>query len=102
MLTILYFEKLLLSLQRNPHNSHLLIETPTMIKLSFPNTAADATLGSSRFWGMPDLPVNTLYPETLFTDGEEQFADPMTFICQLRCEEFAPYDTDKQHSYHDD
>ena len=64
------------------------------IKLNFPNIGADQSLGSSHFWGMPDLPANMLYPETIFTDREEQFADPMTFICQLRCEELAEYDID--------
>ncbi len=64
------------------------------IKLTFPNTSAGRILGDSHFWGMADLPKNTLYPETIFTDGEEQFADPMMLVCQIKCEEIAPFDKD--------
>ncbi len=64
------------------------------IKLIFPNTTAPRETGSTHIWGMPDLPKETLYPETIFTDNEEQYADPMTFICQINCADIAPYDTE--------
>lgn len=45
---------------------------------------------SSKWWGDPDLPPQLEYP--LFAceeDGEEY---PLTFVCQINCEEIAPFD----------
>ena len=49
--------------------------------------------GQSKWWGQPDLPDNLPFPEiTLVDDDGEEYLDPLTFICQLRCEELAPFD----------
>ena len=45
--------------------------------------------GSSHFWGFPDLQADIAYPVRRLADGDE---DPLTFVCQLRCEELAPLD----------
>lgn len=41
---------------------------------------------SSKWWGNPDMPSNMAYP---MIDGY-----PMTFLCQIDCEDIAPFDTD--------
>lgn len=53
--------------------------------------------GQSKWWGQPDMPENLEYPEVLMVDDDgEEYMDPLTFICQLRCDELAPYDTEQQ------
>ena len=39
---------------------------------------------SSKWWGDPDMPADMEYP---FTEDY-----PLTFICQIACEDIAPYD----------
>jgi len=49
--------------------------------------------GQSKWWGQPDMPEELEYPEiTLVDDDGEEYQDPLTFVCQLRCEELAPLD----------
>lgn len=49
--------------------------------------------GQSKWWGEPDMPEALDWPEMEVTDDNgEIFNDPLTFICQLRCEDFAPFD----------
>jgi len=48
-------------------------------------------VGSSRFWGNPDLPKDVDYPMYVDEDGEEY---PYFFICQINLEEIAPYDVE--------
>ena len=49
--------------------------------------------GQSKWWGQPDMPESLEYPEiTLVDDDGEEYQDPLTFVCQLRCEELAPLD----------
>ena len=55
------------------------------IGLKFKQTTDDLT-AKSKWWGAPDLPEQLDYP---CQDGE-----PLTFVCQIRCEELAPYDTE--------
>ena len=46
----------------------------------------------SKWWGDPDMPENMQYPTiTAFEDGET-FDYPLTFICQINCEDIAPFD----------
>ncbi|MBQ0081219.1 MAG: DUF1963 domain-containing protein [Alistipes sp.] len=59
------------------------------IELKFLKTEEDLT-GKSKWWGFPDLPEDVDYPELRLEDG---YSDPLTFICQIRCEDIAPYDT---------
>lgn len=47
--------------------------------------ATEELFGRSKWWGAPDLPSEWEYPCTAA-------GDPLHFICQLRCEELAPYD----------
>ncbi len=54
---------------------------------------ADPLFGQSKWWGQPDMPEALDYPEvTLVDDDGEEYQDPLTFVCQLRCEELAPFD----------
>ncbi len=55
---------------------------------------ADSPLtGQSKWWGEPDMPDNLDWPEVNVVDEEDkEYADPLTFVCQLRCDELAPYD----------
>ncbi len=45
-------------------------------------------VGTSRFGGLPDLPADTAWPRTAEI--------PMTFVAQLRLEELAPFDADRE------
>ncbi len=51
-------------------------------------------VGKSHWWGAPDLPEDVPYPTVEVNDGDEVYEEPLTFICQIRCEETAPFDTD--------
>lgn len=55
---------------------------------------ADSPLfGQSKWWGQPDMPEALDYPEvTMVDDGGEEYQDPLTFVCQLRCSDLAPHD----------
>lgn len=48
---------------------------------------AEIPQGASKWWGNPDLPVEMPYP----CDSE---GNPLTFLCQIRLEEVASYDTE--------
>lgn len=49
--------------------------------------------GKSKWWGEPDMPEELDWPAVSVTDEEgETYDDPLTFICQLRCEDIAPLD----------
>ena len=51
--------------------------------------------GKSKWWGEPDMPEELDWPAVSVTDEEgETYDDPLTFICQLRCEDIAPLDPD--------
>ncbi|MBR2129185.1 MAG: DUF1963 domain-containing protein [Bacteroidales bacterium] len=47
----------------------------------------------SKWWGDPDMPENMQYPtiEAVDEDGEKMDY-PLTFICQINCEDMAPFD----------
>ena len=44
-------------------------------------------IGQSKWWGAPDLPEDWDYP-----CNDE--GDPLTFVCQIRCEDIAEFDTE--------
>ena len=46
----------------------------------------------SKWWGDPDMPENMQYPTLEVTEDGETFDYPLTFICQINCEDIAPYD----------
>ena len=48
--------------------------------------------GQSKWWGFPDLPESLDWPSMPVNDDGDEYDDPLTFICQIRCEELAPFD----------
>lgn len=49
----------------------------------------------SKWWGDPDMPENMQYPTIEVTDEEGDKMDyPLTFICQINCEDIAKFDTE--------
>lgn len=53
----------------------------------------DNLKGRSKLWGSPDLPDTLPYPEMEIVEEGERYGNPLTFICQIRCEEIAELDT---------
>ena len=49
-------------------------------------------IGQSKWWGEPDMPDDLDYPELTVTEDGDCWQDPLTFICQIRCEELAVLD----------
>ncbi len=47
---------------------------------------------SSKWWGDPDLPADMEYPTVQVTEDGETFDYPLTFVCQIDCEDIAPLD----------
>ena len=50
----------------------------------------------SKWWGDPDLPENVPYPTMTVEEGGETFEYPLTFICQINCEDIAQYDPEER------
>ncbi len=51
--------------------------------------------GRSKWWGEPDMPDTLDWPGVVVTDEDgNEYNDPLTFICQLRCDELASFDAD--------
>ncbi len=46
----------------------------------------------SKWWGDPDLPENMQYPTFTVEEDGEKYEYPLTFICQINCEDIAPFD----------
>lgn len=47
---------------------------------------------SSKWWGDPDLPADMEYPTAPAEDEDGPFDYPLTFLCQIDCEDIAPFD----------
>ena len=47
---------------------------------------------ASKWFGDPDMPENMQYPTVEVTEEGETYDYPLTFICQINCEDIAPYD----------
>lgn len=47
---------------------------------------------SSKWWGDPDLPADMEYPTAPAEEDGDTFDYPLTFICQIDCEDIAPFD----------
>ena len=47
---------------------------------------------SSKWWGDPDLPADMEYPTVEVTDEDGTYPYPLTFLCQIDCEDIAPLD----------
>lgn len=61
------------------------------IKLELKRTERILFCGS-KWWGDPDMPENMQYPTMEVTEEGETFDYPLTFICQINCEDIAPFD----------
>ena len=48
----------------------------------------------SKWWGEPDMPENLDYPEVVVSDGGDTWNEPLTFVCQIRCEEISALDAE--------
>lgn len=46
----------------------------------------------SKWWGDPDMPEGMTYPTVQVTEDGETYDYPLTFICQINCEDIAPLD----------
>ena len=61
------------------------------IKLSLKHSERILFCGS-KWWGDPDMPENMQYPTIEVTEEGETFDYPLTFICQINCEDIAHLD----------
>ena len=61
------------------------------IKLTLNKTERILFCGS-KWWGDPDMPENMQYPTVEVTEDRETFDYPLTFICQINCEDIAAFD----------
>lgn len=63
------------------------------IKIFTSTTDADLT-SASHWWGFPDLPEDVTFPVAPGSeaDDDDDTEDLLTFICQIKLEEIAPYD----------
>ena len=61
------------------------------IRIKLENTETELFC-SSKWWGDPDLPFDMEYPTALAEEDGETFDYPLTFICQIDCEDIAPFD----------
>lgn len=46
----------------------------------------------SKWWGDPDMPENMQYPTITVNEEGETYDYPLTFVCQINCEDIAAYD----------
>ena len=51
---------------------------------------------SSKWWGDPDMPENMQYPTVKVTEEGESYDYPLTFVCQINCEDIAPFDKENK------
>ena len=61
------------------------------IKITLEKTERVLFCGS-KWWGDPDMPENMLYPTIEVTEAGETYDYPLTFICQINCEDIARFD----------
>ena len=47
---------------------------------------------ASKWWGDPDMPENMEYPTVHVEEEGESYDYPLTFVCQINCEDIAPFD----------
>lgn len=61
------------------------------IKITLQETESELFC-ASKWWGDPDMPADMQYPMIQATEDGETYEYPLTFICQINCEDIAPYD----------
>ena len=47
---------------------------------------------ASKWWGDPDMPENMQYPTIEVCEDGETYDYPLTFVCQINCEELTAFD----------
>ena len=47
---------------------------------------------ASKWWGDPDMPETMEYPTVEVTEDGETYDYPLTFLCQINCEDIAAMD----------
>ena len=55
---------------------------------------AGELFGCSKWWGFPDMPEELDWPEVQVNLDGEVYGDPLTFVCQIRCADLAPFDAE--------
>ena len=65
------------------------------IKLTL-NPSERVLFCASKWWGDPDMPENMQYPTIEVTEDGETFDYPLTFICQINCEDIAAFDPENK------
>ena len=65
------------------------------IKLTLNQTERVLFCGS-KWWGDPDMPENMQYPTIEVTEDGEKFDYPLTFVCQINCEDIAALDPENK------
>lgn len=63
------------------------------IRISLKKTERILFCGS-KWWGDPDMPENMQYPTMEVEEDGETFEYPLTFICQINCEDIAKFDAE--------
>ena len=64
------------------------------IKINLSRTEGNL-FAASKWWGDPDMPAEMQYPMmTVKEEDGEEYEYPMTFVCQLNCEELARFDAE--------
>ena len=63
------------------------------IKLTLNHTERILFCGS-KWWGDPDMPEHMEYPTIEVTEDGETYDYPLTFVCQINCEDIATLDTE--------
>ena len=70
------------------------------IQIKF-GSAGGSLFGQSKWWGFPDMPEDLEYPEVPVReeyvdddghDAVDEYYDPLTYICQIRCSDLAAVD----------
>lgn len=51
---------------------------------------------ASKWWGDPDMPANMEYPTIEVTEDGETYDYPLTFLCQINCEDIAGLDPENK------
>ncbi|MBO5419327.1 MAG: DUF1963 domain-containing protein [Bacteroidales bacterium] len=61
------------------------------IKINLAKTERILFCGS-KWWGDPDMPADMQYPTVKVEEDGDTFDYPLTFICQINCEDIAAFD----------
>lgn len=65
------------------------------IRLTF-NKTERVLFCASKWWGDPDMPEGMQYPTISVNEDGEVYDYPLTFLCQINCEDIAPFDKEER------